>query len=140
MPTLERIQQQADEATFARRALAVEKERAIAENELQNQIELAGQQKELIEREDANARNRALADAAARKIATDAEAGAIRTVEQAHADMERARVEIYADLPPQVLLGLAAQEFAGKLTHIDHLNITPELLSTLSEAFGKKAA
>ena len=30
-PTFERLQQQADEATFERRALAVEKERAIAE-------------------------------------------------------------------------------------------------------------
>ncbi len=33
-PTFEALQQKADEATFARRALAVEKERAIAENEL----------------------------------------------------------------------------------------------------------
>ena len=33
-PTREAIQQDADEATFRRRALAVEKERAIAENEL----------------------------------------------------------------------------------------------------------
>ena len=40
-PTRETIQQAADEAGFARRALAVEKERAIAENELQNRIELA---------------------------------------------------------------------------------------------------
>ena len=37
-PTRESIQQQADEATFQRRALAVEKERAIQENELQNRI------------------------------------------------------------------------------------------------------
>lgn len=35
-PTRESIQQQADQATFQRRALAVEKERAIQENELQN--------------------------------------------------------------------------------------------------------
>ena len=40
-PTFESLQQKADEATFARRALAVDKERAIAENELANQIELA---------------------------------------------------------------------------------------------------
>lgn len=39
-PTRESIHQQADEATFARRALAVDKERAIAENELANRIEL----------------------------------------------------------------------------------------------------
>ena len=39
-PTREKIQQQADEATFERRALAVEKERAIAENELNNRPRL----------------------------------------------------------------------------------------------------
>lgn len=33
-PTFESLQQKADEATFSRRALAVDAERAIAENEL----------------------------------------------------------------------------------------------------------
>jgi len=140
-PTFERLQQQADQATFERRALAVEKERAIAQNELQSQIELAARQKELIEREDANGRNRALAEAAARKIAADAEADTIRTVEQARADMERARVDIYSSLEPQVLMGLAAQEFAGKLTRIDHLNIAPEMFSTLlGDALARRPA
>ena len=55
-PTREAIQQNADEATFRRRALAVEKERAIAENELQNRIELARREEELVAREGANAR------------------------------------------------------------------------------------
>jgi regulator of protease activity HflC (stomatin/prohibitin superfamily) len=137
-PTFERLQQQADQATFERRAMAVEKERAIAENELGNQIELARRQKELIENEDANARDRAQADAAAKKIAADGEAERIRTVEQAKADMERARVEIYAGLPPQVLLGLAAQEFAKKLDTIEHLNVTPDMLSALlGDALGR---
>ena len=39
-PTFERLQQQADQATFERRALAVEKDRATAENELASKIEL----------------------------------------------------------------------------------------------------
>lgn len=47
-PTHEAIQQEADEAIFQRRALAVEKERAIQENELQNQIELARREEDLI--------------------------------------------------------------------------------------------
>ena len=47
-PTREAIQQAADQATFARRALAVEKERAIAENELQNRIELAHREEHLV--------------------------------------------------------------------------------------------
>src|SRR5215207_11762983 len=40
-PTRERVQQEADRARFERRAVAVERERAIGENELQTQIELA---------------------------------------------------------------------------------------------------
>lgn len=130
-PTFERLQQQADQATFERRALAVEKERAIAENELASQIELARRQKDLIEREDQNARDRATADAAAKKIGSDAEADRIRVIEQARADMEKARVDVYRDLPQSVMLGLAAQEFAGKLQKIEHLNVTPDMLSAL---------
>ncbi len=130
-PTFERLQQQADQATFERRALAVEKERAIAENELQSKIELARRQKELIAQEDDNARSKATADAAAAKIGADGEAGRIRTVEQARADMEKARVDIYRDMPSQVMMGLAAREFAGKLKTVNQLNITPDMLTSL---------
>jgi regulator of protease activity HflC (stomatin/prohibitin superfamily) len=139
-PTFERLQQQADEATFERRALAVEKERAIAENELATQIELSRRQEELIAQEGANARNRALAEAEAKKIAADSEADTIRALQKARVDGERARVNIYSDQPSQVILGLAAQEFAKKLQKIEHLNVTPDLLSLLGEAFAKKAA
>lgn len=48
IPVREAIQQEADVATFRRRAEAVEKERAIQENELQNQIELARREANLI--------------------------------------------------------------------------------------------
>ncbi len=138
-PTFERVQQQADQATFERRALAVEKERAIAENELQNQIELARRQKELIENEAANARDRASAEADSKKIVAEGDAARIRTIEQAKADMEKARVDIYATVPPAVLMSLAAQEFATKLKTIEHLNITPDMLSTLlTQALGRK--
>jgi regulator of protease activity HflC (stomatin/prohibitin superfamily) len=139
-PTFERLQQQADQATFERRALAVEKERAISENELATQVELAKREEDLIAQQGENARNRALADAAAKKIATEGEADTIRTVQQARADMERARVSIYADLPSHVMLGLAAREFAAKLEKIEHLNVTPDLLAQIGEAFGKRAA
>ena len=130
-PTFERLQQQADQATFERRALAVDKERAIAENELSNQIELAGRQKELIAREDENARTRAAADAAAKKIAADSEAERIRVIEEAKTEAEKQRVAVYSDLPAGVMMGLAAREFASKLKSVDHLNITPDLLSSL---------
>ena len=47
-PARELVQQDADRATFERRALAVESERAIAENELHNQIELSKREEQLI--------------------------------------------------------------------------------------------
>ena len=131
-PTFESLQQQADEASFARRALAVEKERAIAENELGNQIELATRRQELIAREDANARSEAEGQAAALKITADAKAERIRVVDQARADMERAHLDAYADLAAPALLAIAAREFAGNLDRIDNLTITPDMLSGLA--------
>lgn len=141
-PTREAIQQQADEATFARRALAVEKERAIQENELHNQIELARRREQLIEQEGQNARRQATEHAEARRIADEAAAAAERTraaaeadaiglVEHARATAEAEHMAIVRDLPGHVIYGLAARELAGKLERIDHLNISPELLGPL---------
>ena len=64
-PTRESIQQDADEATFKRRALAVDKESAIAENELQNKIELATREEQLITQHGLNERRRVEEEAAA---------------------------------------------------------------------------
>src|SRR5215211_2279548 len=55
-PTRAVIQQRADEATFERRALAVEKERAIAENELSNRIELTRREEQLVAQASVNDR------------------------------------------------------------------------------------
>ncbi|KIC38245.1 SPFH domain-containing protein [Leisingera sp. ANG-M7] len=143
-PTFESLQQKADEATFSRRALAVDKERAIAENELQNQIELAARRKDLIAREDANARSEAEAKVAAKRIMVEAdseakiieaeaEAKRIRAVEQAAADMEKARMAAIAEVPPAVMFALAAQEFAGKLEKIDSLNVSPDMLASIAQ-------
>lgn len=141
-PTLEAIQQHADRATFERRAQAVEEERAIRENELQNQIELAKREELLIEQRGANARREATeevesnritaeGDAARKRVDATARADSIRMVESARVEAEKARVEIYETLPSNVLMGLAAQELAGKLKSIDHLNITPDMFGSL---------
>lgn len=130
-PTVEKVQQQADQAVFERRALAVEKERAIAENELHNKIELARREEELITRESANSRQKAEAEAEASRIAADAQAANIRVIDQARADMESAHVQAYAGQPAAVVFGLAVQELAGKINSIEHLNITPDMFSTL---------
>lgn len=141
-PTRERLQQAADEATFGRRALAVEKERAIAENELANQIELTRREEQLIAQQGANEQHRAEDEATAKKIEANsqaerarlgaaAKAEGLRLVESAHNEAEQQRIDIYRDLPAQVMMGLAARELAGKLERIDHLNLSPEGLGAL---------
>ncbi|WP_342111399.1 SPFH domain-containing protein [Methylobacterium sp. SI9] len=130
-PTFEALQQKADEATFARRALAVEKERAIAENELATKTELARRETVLITQEAENARDRAAGVAEARGLEAAAEAERIRLVEGARVEAEQRRATVYRDMPPAVLLGLAARELAGKLETIEHVSITPDLLAAL---------
>jgi regulator of protease activity HflC (stomatin/prohibitin superfamily) len=148
-PTRETIQQQADEATFERRALAVEKERAIQENELANQIELARREETLIGQRGTNEQRRAREEATAGKIAAEAAADrnrlaararsdAIRAIEAARVDSEKDRMALYRDLPSSIMLSLAARELAGKLRRIDHLSLSPDgiapLLQTLIQA------
>jgi len=94
-PARERIQQQADEAAFARRALAVEKERAIQENELKNQIELTKRQEELIAQKGQNARRQAREEAESGRIA--AEAKAQRGGIEAEAEVARRRAQAEAE-------------------------------------------
>lgn len=139
-PTRESIQQQADEATFARRALAVEKERAIAEAELQNRIELARRQAQLVDQEGLNERRRAEETAAAARIESEgaadrtritaaASAESLHAVEGERLALEKERIAAYGALPPNALLALAAREFAAKIERIEHLNISPDMLS-----------
>ena len=141
-PTREQVQQDADKATYERRALAVERERAIAENELQNQIELARREEQLVEQKGQNERKRATEQAAAGRIQAEASAGeqrlladaqadATRAVGMAEADAEAARLAAYREVDAATILGLAAQELAGHLPAIGTLNLTPDVLTTL---------
>jgi regulator of protease activity HflC (stomatin/prohibitin superfamily) len=141
-PTRERIAGAADEASFTRRATAVDKERAIAENELANKIELAKRAALLVEQEGANERSKAAeiaaasritseGNAATRKIGAEADAEAIQLVETARNAAESDRIAVYRDLAPAILMGLAAREFAGSVQTIEHLNLTPDLIGAL---------
>ena len=133
-PTREAIQQQADEATFARRALAVEKERAIAENELHNQIELARREEELIApARRANERVNAQAeDERARGAGRSARPTTIDVVEaRAGCAPSASARRSTPPCPPEVLRALALRELAGKLGKIEHLTVTPDLLTPL---------
>lgn len=135
-PTFEALQQKADEATFERRAMAVENERAISENELATQIELAKREKVLIAERASNARDEAKGLAEAEGIAASAEAERIREVEGAKAETELSHMAVYREVTPEVLLGLAARDFAAKIERIDQLNVSPDMLASVLREFG----
>jgi regulator of protease activity HflC (stomatin/prohibitin superfamily) len=128
-PLREQVQQDADKATYERRATAVERERTIAENELQSRIELAKREELLVAQEGANAQKRALEAAAVKRIETEASAESTRTIGAARADAEAARLASYADADTSLLLALAAQNAADHLPSIGTLNLTPDVIT-----------
>jgi len=148
-PTREQVQQEADKATFERRAVAVERERAIGENELQTRIELARREQQLVAQRGANARREAEEAAAAGAIAADAEARRTLTIAEAtaqatrlagaaQAEAEAAHLAAYRDLPQAVLLGLAVKEVAANMPAIESLVVTPDLLARALTGLGVK--
>lgn len=146
-PTREQVQQEADKATFERRALAVERERAIGENELQTKIELARREEELVAQNGANDRLKTQEAWASDAIATEAKARrevalaeakaqAARLVGEAEAAAETARLAAYRDLSDATMLGLAVKELAANLPKIEHLVLTPDLLAPILTRLG----
>ncbi|WNV90505.1 SPFH domain-containing protein [Umezawaea sp. Da 62-37] len=134
----EQVQQEADRATYERRARAVERERAIGENELQNQIELAKREEQLVVQRGTNAKRQAEDAAAASAIETEAKANTLRELGEARAAAESAHLAAYRDVSPALLQGLALKEFAGHLPKIDSLVITPDMLAPLLAKLGAK--
>jgi regulator of protease activity HflC (stomatin/prohibitin superfamily) len=141
-PAREQIQTDADRATYERRALAVERERAIADNELKNQIELARREEQLIEQRGTNSRRQAEEAATAdgieararaerERLLADAAAHKTRTLGEARAASEAARVSAYQDTPVNTQLALAAQDLATHLPPIGTLMLTPDMLAPL---------
>ncbi|MEQ4209097.1 SPFH domain-containing protein [Actinopolymorpha sp. B17G11] len=140
-PAREGVQQEADRATFERRALAVERERAIAENELQNQIELAVREEQLVTQRGQNQRRQAEETAAADRVGADAkaerqrvlaagQADATRVIGAADGAAEAAKLAAYQDVDPRILLALALRQLAGALPNIGTLNLSPDLITT----------
>ena len=147
MPIREQLQQDADKATYERRALAVERERAISENEMQSQIELAIREEQLVAQRGANTRREAEENAAAEQIL--AEASASRTEVVARADAEAARVmgeanafaeaerlRAYREISEATLLGLALKELAGRLPNLETLVLSPDMITTALARLG----
>lgn len=149
-PAREMIQQEADRSTYERRALAVERERAIAENELQNKIELARREEQLLAQQGANARRQAEDAAAADRIASQAQAdrelqlaqaraAGTRALGEAKAAGEAATVAAYRDLPQATLLAMAAKDLAGSLPQIGTLVLAPDMLAPLLSRLAGRA-
>lgn len=150
-PAREAIQTEADRSTYERRALAVERERAIAENELQNKIELARREEQLLAQQGANARRQAEDTADAGRIAFESQAAKERALAAARADGVRATGEAqaagealsvanYRNLPPATLLALAAKDLAGGLPQIGTLVLAPDTVATLlAQVAGRNA-
>ena len=122
-PTRETVQQRADEAIFQRRALAVEKERAIKENEVATEIELARRQEVLVRQQGTN-----------RLLEVEQEVEAKRRLAEADAEAEAAHLNVWQGAPPHVILGLAAQQLADKVASIEQLNLSPDLVVALQRA------
>lgn len=145
-PIREQLQQEADKATFERRALAVQQERAISENELSNRIELARQEEELVAQVGANATSEATlqaetsritSEAKARDVEIGARATATRTrlVGEAAGAAERAKLDAFAGVSDSTLMALAVRDAASNLPEIDTLVLTPEMITPLLARF-----
>ncbi|MGI4895070.1 MAG: SPFH domain-containing protein [Janthinobacterium lividum] len=149
-PTREQLQTEADTATSRRRALAVERERAISENELQNKIALARSEEQLVAQRGANQRRGAQEAAAADAVRTTAEAEREERLAQAHAAARRlqgdadaaaeaARLAAVAGTTPDVLVALALRELAGHVPDIATLVLSPDVLTTALTRFAGTA-
>ncbi|NBE55011.1 SPFH domain-containing protein [Streptomyces boluensis] len=146
-PAREEIQQEADRATYERRAVAVERERAIAENELASKIELARREEQLVEQHGTNARREAEENAAADKVRAaaeaartvrlaEAEAAAAREVGDARAHAQSAWLRAHSEVDAATLSALNAGRLAENLPRIDSLTISPDVLTGFLERLG----
>ncbi|MEU4266628.1 SPFH domain-containing protein [Streptomyces sp. NPDC026092] len=146
-PAREQIQQEADRATYERRAVAVERERTIAENELASKIELARQEERLVDQRGTNARREAEESAAADAVRAEAEAArkvrlaraeaeAAREVGEAQAAAQAAWLRVHAEVDPSTLHALAATAAAANLPRIESVTVSPDILTALLGRLG----
>ena len=103
----EELLQKADEAIYARRAQAVEKERIIKENEMRTQIEIEQKRKELVELEGANNLQGAIYKSKAIKE----------------------EITAYNETKPEMIVAQALLKMGENAERISNLTITPEILA-----------
>lgn len=159
-PQAEQIGREQDEATYGRRANAVEAEAKISKNEQANQIALAEQRAELIDKNAANARTendnalalqasqtealaerrRIEAESTAASVVTAAEAQAKATEATTGAEnaAEKDRMAIFSEMDNTTLFALAAQALGKNLHSVGALNITPDLLTKVIDGLANQ--
>jgi SPFH domain / Band 7 family len=119
----ETLLRKADEATYARRAAAVDEERKIKEKELATDRALEEQRRELIVLQGENAKQEAENRAKAVEIDAQARAKA--------AEMEFA---VFRNIDPRMLLAVGMKNLGDNAGHIGNLTITTEVLAGLLNA------
>jgi regulator of protease activity HflC (stomatin/prohibitin superfamily) len=116
----ETLLRKADEATYARRAAAVDEERKIKEKELQSDKALEEQRAALIVLQSENARQ----EAEGRGQALELEA-------QYRARATEADLAVYKSLDPRLLAAYALKELGHNAERVGNLTITTEVLAGL---------
>ena len=106
----EAINQRSDQAIYVRRQAAQTQEANLKRDELDAQIEMESQREHLVEKQAENN----------------------LTLAKAEAEADRLKLDPYASLPGQALVGLAQRQFAEHPQSIGQLNLTPDVLSGLA--------
>jgi hypothetical protein len=116
----EGLLRKADMAISARRAAAVEEERKIKENELNTEIALEQQRRQLIDLQGENAL----------KVATS-RGKAIEEEARYQAQATRMDLDLYPAIDPRKVLALAMSRLGQNAERIGNLTITPDILAAL---------
>lgn len=105
----ESLQKRADQAIYDRRAAALEEERKLKQREMDTEVELENQRKDLV---DMQAQNNL-------------------TLAEAEAKADEMKLNPYGELSPQALVGLALKEWAGNAGTVENLSIGADVLNQL---------
>jgi hypothetical protein len=142
----ESLQRQADEAIYARRNASVEQERRIKESELQTEVAVQEKQRQIREAQmsadiSIEERRSALVERRGENERRDADARAYAL----HAVLEPVRSVDWRTLmaigtggaDPKLMIALAFRELAENAGKIGEINVTPDLLKSLTTPAGR---
>ena len=141
----EALQRQADEAIYTRRNASVEQERKIKESELQTEIAVQEKHRQIREAQvDADVaieeRRAALVARKSENDRQDADARAYaleKTLEPVRGVDWRTLMAVGGASDPKLMIALAFRELAENAAKIGEINVTPDLLSSLTTTTGR---